>query len=43
MCVCRWRTMIVGTTKIISATSLIDTLIDNKDNFAPLDEEEGGE
>jgi hypothetical protein len=27
---------VVGTTNFISATSLIDTLIDNKDNFAPL-------
>lgn len=28
---------IVGTTKIVSAISLIDTLIDTKDHFEPLD------
>lgn len=31
---------IVGTTKIVSASSLIDTLIDTKDNFAPADTDE---
>lgn len=33
---------IVGTTKIVSATSIVDTLIDNKDMFAPLERDADG-